>query len=502
MQPRSIENLSHNTSGSVTGGVRWVAIGTVFSRGIGLLSVVLVARVLGPKAMGLIALVMLVNEMTSLLAQFGLSDAIIHRQGLKVRQLATLYTMNWLLGITAFALSVSLAWPAAEFFEQPLLVSLIPVSAIGFLISPIGQQVGVLLRKQMQFRTLTLLKMGTSVISLIIAVAGVHSGFGVWALVYAGLGGSIGGQIVLIYIGLKQKMLCGFAFDLHASRELLAFGAYRTGAMSLNMVNSRADQFIIGATLGATALGFYSMASRWTLMTMQQLNSIATSVAFPAIARIQADRLRVRNAFMRLTNRLCTVNAAVFFGLGATAEPLVKALLGDEWLTMVTVLRIMCGYVLFRSLGNSAGPLITGLGKAKWAFYWNLALVFVIPTTLLAASRIGTIEAIVSSLLGLQIVLVFFSYAYFIRRLIGPCFHDYFKAIAIPFGIGALMAVIVYTLLQFSDGLAPLFQLAIAVPAGAIVYILLSLAFNEDAMREILLLLRLPGMKAAKLNAA
>lgn len=450
---------------------------------------IIVARVLGPEAMGVVALVLVFTEMTRLLSEFGLSQAIIHHQDLNERKLATLYSVNWIMGIVAFFMAMVVSPWMASFFEEPRLAKLFPFAAIGFLIAPLAQQVNALLEKYLHFRTLAIRSMIGSVVGLVVAIGGVYAGLGVWAPVLAGLISTLVFQLLLSYVGYRERLLHGFAFDIPATRALLTFGAYRTGAMGLNAINSRVDQLIVGGTVGAGALGLYSMASRVTLMSMQQINGIATRVAFPAIARIQHDIRRVRTAHLRLVNRVSTVNAGVFFGVGAIADPLVRLVFGPDWGEMITLLQLMCGYVLVRSLSNVNAPLVMGLGKAKWAFYWNLALFIVIPLTVIAASRIGALEAIVIALLGVQVIFVSIAYFYWIRRLIGPCLGAYARATLAPWLCGAVMAGIVYALLAYFEHTSPALQLLVAIPAGAVAYVILNLWLNRPAVLDLVSLL-------------
>jgi lipopolysaccharide exporter len=478
-------------SSPISSGLRWAALESAFAKVTGLISLVLVARALGPSVMGVVALVLLFMELARNLSELGLSQAIIQRQDVTREQLATLYTLNWTLGLVVFLLALVSAPVAASTFGEPQLRHLIPVAAVGFLIAPLAQQVNALLQKEMDFRTLAIRSMSGSVIGLIVAVVGVWLGFGVWAPVLAGLVTNLFTQIFLFSVGYRRGLLNGFALSIRETGPLLAFGAFGTGANVLNIVNSRIDQFIIAGTLGATAMGLYAMSIKWTLANMQKINSIATRVAFPAIARIQHDRARVRAAYLRLVNRVTTANAAFLFGVAAVASPLVLFLLGTEWEPMIAPLQLMCGYVLVRSLGNVNGPLVTGLGKADWAFYWNLVLTLVVPVIVLGASQFGSLDAIVIALIGIQIVFASLAYFFWVRRLIGPCARDYLRAIFLPWTCGAGMAGIVVYTLGFLRNQPHLLQLAVAVPVGAVSYVLLSLLINRQALTELIVLL--PG---------
>lgn len=470
---------------SIVTSVRWTALDVFTSKGVSFLSFVLIARVLGPEVIGVVAILILVKGLAVIMSDFGLSQAIIHYKNPTKNQLATLYTINWIFGFFAFTIVLLFAEPISTLFDQPQLINLLPIVAVGFLLEPIGQQVNALLQKAMDFQTLAKITMGTTVLGAAISIGGVYSGFGVWAVVVSGLVSSGVRQVAYLLLAHQRQLLHGFALDFRQSKALLSFGAYRVGATGLNLLNSRFDQLIVGSMLGSGALGLYSMATNWSLMPMQQINSIGTKVAFPAISKIQDDNGRVRSAYLKLVNRVTTVNSALFFGLAITAEPLVSAILGPDWSQLTPVLQLMCGYVLLRSLGNLNGPLAMGLGKASWAFYWNLCLAFIVPPILWLVGRSGSSEYIVITLICFQIVFATFMYYYWTRRLIGPCLKEYVIAFSAPWASGIIMVFTIYKVSKLLGPRSSLLQIGVALLIGSVVYVAASWWLNRDGIREV-----------------
>lgn len=466
--------------------VRWVTLDVLISRGLAFLSFVLVGRILGPESMGVVAVIMLVKELSVVISDFGLSQAIIHFPNPTSRQLATLYSINWMLGFFFFCAVQVLAEPLSQVFDQKELAELLPWVAVVFLMEPVGQQVNALLQKSMEFNVLAGVSIFGSFVNASVAIIGVYNGFGLWSIVAAGLLGSAVRQTGLAILARRRKLLNGFALDFANSKPLLRFGLYRTGATGLTLLNSRVDQVIVGAFLGSAALGLYSMAMTWTLMIMQQINSIATKVAFPAIARFQSDKPRVRHAYFRLVNRVTTVNAALFIGLAIIADPAVHLVLGPEWESLVPVLRLMCIYVLLRSLGNLNGPLSMGLGKADWAFYWNLALLLFIPPVIWLSAQKGILEYVLLAQIGIQATLTFFMYFYWTRRLIGPCAIGYAMSALRPALCGCIMGLALHFSMPFMALLETEFSIALSIFSGGVIYLAASLVFNREGIQEVL----------------
>jgi O-antigen/teichoic acid export membrane protein len=213
---------------------------------------------------------------------------------------------------------------------------------------------------------------------------------------------------------------------------------------------------------------------------MQQINSIATKVAFPAVSKSQDDLTEVKRIYLALIANVLLVSAPLFIGLAVLSPVFVKVVLGDKWTDLSSVLSILCGYVLIRSLGNMNGPLVMGLGKASWAFYWNLGLLFVIPAVVFVSSLNGNIESVALALLVTQLILVTVAYFYWIRRLIGPCAREYMVTLTRPLlSAGAMGGIleIIYKSFNWQNDIATLF---ILVSLGVISYLGFAMVFNAQ----------------------
>lgn len=463
---------------SLVSGTKWVALETIISRILQLLSALFVARVLGPEVMGTVALVLVALEIFRLFSQMGITQALIYHKNPTSEQLATLYSVNWILAVVAYLVIYFSAPFVAAFFEENQLTELITIAGLSVLIAALGQQTFALLQKELHFKAMALISMIASTINVIAAIILVSLGWGIWSIVISQLLAAATRSGLAFIYGLRKNLFSGFGLSFKAVKPMLSFGLYETGAMSLNMINSRADQLIIGKTMGSAALGVYSIGSQITLQAMQQINSVATRVAFPALSKAQDDLDEVKRIYLAMIGNVLLVSAPLFVGLAVVSPVFVDVVLGEKWADLSPVLSILCGYVLVRSLGNMNGPLVMGLGKANWSFYWNLGLLFIIPAVVLLSSLAGNIECVALALLITQLVLVVVAYFYWLRRLIGPCAKEYFGTIAKPLLSAGAMGVVVtvtYGLYSWQSNVVTLLGLVLL---GMVFYLLFSMVFN------------------------
>jgi len=304
-------------------------------------------------------------------------------------------------------------------------------------------------------------------------------GFGIWSVVWGQVVGLSTRSCLAFFYGSRNNLFFGFGVHFKSVKPMLSFGLYQAGAMSINMVNSRADQVIIGKTMGVSALGIYSIGSQITLQAMQQINSIATRVAFPGISRRQDDVEEVKAIYLAMVANVLLVSAPLFIGLSVVSPIFVDVVLGEKWSGLSSVLSVLCIYALARSIGNMNGPLVLGLGKARWSFYWNLGLLVLMPGIIFFASRSGEIVIVAFMLLVVQLLLMVVSYFYWIKRLIGACAQEYMSAIARPVLSALLMAAIIVLVTHYFEWYSSVVTLVRQVILGIFSYCAFSLVLNS-----------------------
>ena len=463
-------------------GIRWTTLNTVCITAIQFIQLAIIGRILGPEAFGLMAMVMVVMESAGIFADVGLSSAIIQRKEPKKEELSTLYWFNVIVGFIVFSVVYLFTPIIAIGFSVAEIKSLLPVAALSFLISPFGVQFQTLLRKYLRFDVIAKINICSAIAGMLTAIGCALNGCGVWSLVWGGLINVVIRTGLLIGWGWHAKWQPKLYFKWSDMHGYLSFGLYRVGAMVANQINSRADQILIGVLMGPVALGYYNIAFRLVMEPIQKINPILTSVTFPVFSIIQDDTARLKRGFFQMIRFLMSVNAPVLIGIAVVAPMAVPLLIGEKWLPSVPLVQVLSFYALVRSLGNAGGSLIIAKGKANWTFYWNIALLFIIPAVVYFSSFKGEMIHIAFALVGMQITLFLCHYRVFIRNLIGPCFSEYVQTLGRPILIALTMSAIVLACSFFMPTFSPVVKVSVQVGIGALTYIVLSWFFQALAL--------------------
>src|SRR6516225_423029 len=166
---------------TIRGGLaRFCALGTNFLLRVS--SLMVLARLLGPKDFGLMGMVTAFTGVLGLFRDFGLSSAAVQRTTITEHQMSTLFWVNVLLGALVGLVGLAMAPVIAAFYQEPQLFWVAAVLASGFLFNAAGIQHSALLQRQMRFTALAVISIVSSMVGIAMAVGGAEAGYGYWAL--------------------------------------------------------------------------------------------------------------------------------------------------------------------------------------------------------------------------------------------------------------------------------------------------------------------------------
>jgi PST family polysaccharide transporter len=166
---------------TIRGGLaRLCALGGEFFLRLG--SLMILARLLGPKNFGLMGMVTAFTGVLGLFRDFGLAAAAVQRTTIVEQQMSTLFWVNVLLGVLLGLVALAMAQIIAAFYHEPQLFGVTAVLASGFLFNAAGIQHSALLQRQMRFTALAVISIISSIVGIAISLGGAEAGYGYWAL--------------------------------------------------------------------------------------------------------------------------------------------------------------------------------------------------------------------------------------------------------------------------------------------------------------------------------
>jgi O-antigen/teichoic acid export membrane protein len=451
------------------GGVSWIGGAQIASQVLTFLAGVLLARLLMPKDFGLIGMALVYTSLIRLLGQVGFSAAVIHRQDLTDNDLSTMYWASLAISVLLYGLAVAFAPAVAAFFRDARLTRVIEVSSIAFIVSAIGGVQRVLLEKQMRFRRLAANELIASGVYAFVSTAMALTGFGVWSLVVSRLAEQVvDSTFAWFTTGWSPRL----EFSTASLRRSLGYGSRVWGSNVLYYGQENVDNLVVGRVLGATSLGFYSMAFRLANVPRWFLINVVFRVMFPALSSAQSDHDLLRRAYLKISSYVTLTAMGLCAGLAMVAPEFVQVVYGAKWLPAVRPLQILAVAAAVYSIGQAAGPALLSLGRPGL----QLRIGFVSTTCLVVAALIGvrwgTVGVATAVLLAVTVGCVMGQ-----TVVLGELhikLRSYLRALAPPLVATATMVGVLWAW-RFAGrgmlGMGPFMWLVSAVAIGAVVFI-------------------------------
>ena len=319
-------------------GVLWNLGGLFMKNGASTVFTLFLAKLLAPESFGLIAMITIVFQVATVIAQSGLGQSLIRSESVSQADLDTVFYTNMVMsGLVYAAIFFSAPW-VARFYEQPVLVELLRVMAlVVFLDAAKVIQVAVLVRAmnfkaQMKANTAGVLISGTG------AVAAAYAGFGVWSLALQILASAVVSTVIL-WVASSWRPL--WSFSMQSLRNHFSFGVHLLAESLLEVVFQNSYVLVIGRFFSAELAGLYYFARRISELISQQFTAAVQQATYPALATLQNETENLKAKYREIIQVTMAIISPIMFLVAALAEPAVNLFFGEKWSGAVPYIQIL-----------------------------------------------------------------------------------------------------------------------------------------------------------------
>lgn len=385
-------------------GLKWASVEKFGRAGFQLLQISILTRFLPKEAFGLIAIALVVIGFSNIFADLGLASAILYKQDATQKEYSSLYWLNLAISTILFSILLMISPFVAEFYEEPELLTVIPILGSNILIMTFGRQHRTILQKEFRFKAIAIVELLSYSIGLVVAVILAARDYGVYSLVYSTLVASIIANLLFLFTNIKSNPI-SLHFRFNETKAFLRVGSYQTGSRVFDFISQEADVFIIGKLLGAEVLGVYTLSKQIVLKVFNIINPIISNVLSPLLSSIQKDSKRLKNTFLKLVKYLAYINFPLYLAIIVGSKEVLNILYGSSYVEASTVLVFLAAYYCLISISNPVGSLQIATGRTDLGFYWTILRVLVTPMVIFIGAQFG-INAVALSIFSLSIVLL------------------------------------------------------------------------------------------------
>ena len=451
-------------------GAIWMLLFKLVDRSIGLVSTLILARVLAPQDFGVVAMATSFIGMLELIGAFGFDTALIQREHADESHFNTAWTFNVIVNGAIGTLMVVFALPISHFFNNPGLVPVVCVLAIGSIAQGFENIGVVAFRKDMdfrkEFRFLTAKKLVPFPITIALAFL-LHN---YWALVVTMVGGRLFGVWISYQLHPYRPR-----FSLAASGDLLHFSKWLLLVNFLGFLKIRMSDFVVGRVSGAHALGLFNVSNDLANMPGTELVAPINRAVYPAYARIANDRPALQREYLYVMGTISLIAVPAVAGIAATAALIVPVVLGGKWLEAVGVLQLLAFYGISQVIQSNTYSVYLALGRADFFARLNAVHVLALAGALLwlvpARGLMGAAYALLLAagiMLPITLAMILRTLGIGVLRLLAVLWRPIAAAVA-------LFLVVSRFSERFADeppGALPVGPLLAAVALGVATYVL------------------------------
>lgn len=434
------------------------------------------------------AIVMATYGVLALLIDLGLSNALIHFPDPTPRVASSLYWLNLGGALVMMAILMIAAWPMAHIYAEPGVFKAMITLSIAMPLNALGQQFRVIAEKELRFQKLAGIEVTASLGGFIVAIAVATLGGGVYSLILAILTtAAISSALswALLSTGLRPH----FHFAIGDVKNHLRFGTYRLGGTLLISAQMQVDILIGAALAGSATMGLYTVPRDLTLrLANTVINPIVTRVGLPVMAMMQADRNALRSIYLKTMRMTSSINFPIYSMLMIWPDEVVQIALGSQWEGSAIFIRLFAGWALLRSIANPVGSLLNATGRVRLAFWWDLAILCIIPPLLYAGYLLGSLPGLAIAMIGIQVLTLYPHYRLLVAPACGATFGEYIGALAPALASTAIAIGVSLSVCEIIDAQGLPLLLA-GVTTAALAYLVSSFILNREwisSMSELL----------------
>ena len=164
-------------------GMAWAALQKYSAMGIQFISGIILARLLTPYDYGCIGMLTIFMVLAEAFIDGGFGSALIQKKRPTQEDYSTIFYWNLGVALLMYAVLYFCAPAIARFYDIPLLCDVLRVQGLVLFIYAFNIVQRNQLKKQLNFKVLSIVTITTSIIALSVTIVLAYKGFGVWALV-------------------------------------------------------------------------------------------------------------------------------------------------------------------------------------------------------------------------------------------------------------------------------------------------------------------------------
>lgn len=338
-----------------------LGIGTGFEGVMRFLRSMIVAKLLLPQEVGLIALLLATTQIFESMTEVGINFSVIqNKKGDREDFLNMAWWFQCCRGIGLYGIGYALAPLLANFFDDPRMIWMLRVS---FLMVPLKSLMSprtYLLEKNLKYVQYMILYQGSILFSMVLLVSLLLFWKNAWAWV-------IGFVVEYLLFFLLSYVMCPFlpkfAFHRESFSEIVHFARGMLGLPLLVFVAYQLDIFVLGKTAPRDLVGLYSMAVVLARIPRELFMKTMGRLMLPVFSHYQENINSLRTILLNVIRATSLLSFPAMGFLMGCSGPLLAYVFKPEYVQVAAPFSILCLVMFLRIQAIILASIYMALGQ-------------------------------------------------------------------------------------------------------------------------------------------
>ena len=444
---------------------------------------IVMARLLSPSDYGITALPGVFLAIAAVFQDSGMAGALIRKPEIEEKDYSTLFLYSIGMGILMYAALFFASPYIASYFETPVLIPLVRVTALTFLWGPITTVQYVFLKRKLDFKTPTKISIATKIFSAIVGITMAYMGYGLWALVISGV---LSGFLNLILIVWAVRWYPRTGWSNESFKYLWGYGNKMLASSLLETAYSNITPLFVAKYYSPADLGVYNRARNYAIMPSQNVTGVIQNVTFPVLSKMQDDDESLARNYRRMLKTTAFVVFPLMMLLAGLARPLIITMITAKWEACIILLQLLCFSLMWYPIHSINLNLLQVKGRTDLFFRLEVIKKIIGLSILVVTLPLGLvvfcIGGIISSLVCLAVN------TYYTGKLINVGYLKQMRDLFPTFFLSLVLFGVILALNQFISSY--LLQILVGGTIGSLVYLGGAFLFKFDELNDVKYMLK------------
>lgn len=332
------------------------------SLAITIVSSMVIARLLTPDEIGVFSITVVLLSFVSTIRDMGAGQYLVQEKDLTTERIRAVWALQLGLGLAMAFVVLLISHPVALFYDEPRMYQILLVVALSYAINPFGSLTYAWLIREMRFERIAVMRFSSVLCGAVVSTALAWQDFGPISLAFGSLTSTVINALVAVYFRPKSfPWLPG----VREIRRVMSFGSKLTASVIIQDMATSAPELLLGKLQNLAATGLFSRASGLVQMFHRLFADAVKSVCLPWFARQSREHGNFVEPYLKATSYVTAFGWSFCLGVICLAQPIIRALYGDQWDASVDLTRLLAVAMMFTVPTTLCSVALMSVGAAS-----------------------------------------------------------------------------------------------------------------------------------------